>query len=273
MKLTDLRFYGNARDAIFCSGLGGAFAEVIEVLLATHVEVEANAEANHAEVIGRSIDDRFRARRGWAAWPGGGPGWTKQSGWHPGPAPFGLQMEMVSRRALVTQIARLCHGLESGSLRLGALIVPGADLKGRLPDTPSDFSTAIQILDDAFDGQSLPVVVLGVEHDVLRSAQPKQLSTQSLSRESRWCRMPWTDIERLRVDPANQAGIGAVHAKALLAHSARPCPGCGKHPHELSWLSLTSEPDGTRGHGGRDGWVVVCDSCKNQTDFFLTVMI
>jgi excisionase family DNA binding protein len=83
---------------------------------------------------------------------------------------------------------------------------------------------------------------------------------------------PWHQVNVARADHDLQSRHSIDTAKSQYHAEARPCPKCDTPPDQLTWIYFRS-PEGTWAHKcGRAGWLVVCDSCRIQTDFFLELM-
>jgi len=82
----------------------------------------------------------------------------------------------------------------------------------------------------------------------------------------------WGNINASRADADLQSRHSLEEGKSQHLTEARPCPKCDTPPDQLAWIYFRS-PEGTWSHKcGRAGWLIVCDSCQIQTDFFLELM-
>ena len=84
---------------------------------------------------------------------------------------------------------------------------------------------------------------------------------------------PWEDVGASRRNRLLQKKHPIKEGKKAYLKTASRCPGCKTAPDTLSWFYFQS-PTWTWGEDlcGRAGWIVVCDKCHRQTDFFLEVM-
>ena len=82
----------------------------------------------------------------------------------------------------------------------------------------------------------------------------------------------WANINASRADADLQSRHSLEDGKSRHLTEARPCPKCDTPPAHLAWIYFRS-PEGTWSHKcGRAGWLIVCDRCQIQTDFFLELM-
>ncbi len=83
---------------------------------------------------------------------------------------------------------------------------------------------------------------------------------------------PWEDVDASRENKRLQARHPQEKGKRLYLGRAAPCPDCRTPAERLSWLYFES-PDWTwQNLCGRAGWMVVCDRCRRQVNFFCEVM-
>jgi hypothetical protein len=79
---------------------------------------------------------------------------------------------------------------------------------------------------------------------------------------------PWYVVERSRRDPQVQRYQGVK--KEYLAE-ARYCPRCETPPERLRWVYVREEaqsPGRPGAHNCREGYLLICDACMLQVDFF-----
>jgi hypothetical protein len=82
---------------------------------------------------------------------------------------------------------------------------------------------------------------------------------------------PWNQVNASRTDAVLQSRHSLEEGKSWHTE-ARACPKCDTPPDQLTWIYFRS-PEGTWSHKcGRAGWLIVCDHCQIQTDFFLEIM-
>lgn len=83
---------------------------------------------------------------------------------------------------------------------------------------------------------------------------------------------PWEDVRASQRDARAQAENDVPVARELYRPSARACPKCGTPPDRLTWIFFSSPPFTWRQLCGREGYLTICDPCRYQVDFFMTVM-
>ena len=79
---------------------------------------------------------------------------------------------------------------------------------------------------------------------------------------------PWHVVERSRRDPHLQRYQG-VKEEYLV--EAKRCPKCGTPPEQLRWVYVRDDPQPSelpRPHRCREGYLLICDACLLQLDFF-----
>jgi hypothetical protein len=81
--------------------------------------------------------------------------------------------------------------------------------------------------------------------------------------------LPWEDVEAARRNRQLQKKHPVAEGKKKYLATASVCPGCQIPPDELSWFYFKSPPETWPSECGCAGWMVVCDQCHRQTDFFL----
>ena len=84
--------------------------------------------------------------------------------------------------------------------------------------------------------------------------------------------LPWEDLEDSRRNRRLQKKHPVAEGKGIYLAQAKPCPGCPTPPDGLSWFYFESPKATWEMLCGRAGWMVVCDRCKRQVDFFEEVI-
>jgi|UniRef100_A0A7C3V544 hypothetical protein len=83
---------------------------------------------------------------------------------------------------------------------------------------------------------------------------------------------PWEDVAASWADDRLQSRHPAAPAKKIYLARALACPDCGTPADRLSWFYFKS-PEWTWEHlCGRAGWMVVCERCRRQVNFFCELM-
>lgn len=83
---------------------------------------------------------------------------------------------------------------------------------------------------------------------------------------------PWEDVRASQRDPRAQAENDVPGARNLYGPMARPCPKCGTPPDRLTWIVFSSPWWTWRSLCGREGYLTICEPCRFQVDFFMTVL-
>ena len=79
---------------------------------------------------------------------------------------------------------------------------------------------------------------------------------------------PWHVVERSQEDPDLERYQG-VKEEYLI--EARCCPKCETPPEQLRWVYVRDDPqpsDPPRPVPCREGYLLICDACMLQVDFF-----
>jgi hypothetical protein len=78
--------------------------------------------------------------------------------------------------------------------------------------------------------------------------------------------MPWEDVDACRRRRIPR------ELREKLRRSPATCPQCGHGADGLRWIHFRS-PEWTWQHlCGREGWLAVCDACRLQVEFHVTMM-
>ena len=83
---------------------------------------------------------------------------------------------------------------------------------------------------------------------------------------------PWEHVDASRHNHRLQQRHKPDEAFIRYEGKARPCPKCGKASRDLAWFYFESPPWTWQNLCGRAGWMIVCDVCHVQVDFFLDVL-
>jgi hypothetical protein len=79
--------------------------------------------------------------------------------------------------------------------------------------------------------------------------------------------LPWEDIEASRRDRRLQNKHPLSESEGYRA-SAKPCTRCHAPPEQLTWFYLKSPKETWPVQCGTEGWIVVCDKCRRQVQYF-----
>ena len=83
---------------------------------------------------------------------------------------------------------------------------------------------------------------------------------------------PWEDVNASRRNRGLQKKHPIEEGKSRYLARARLCPQCLADPEEMAWFYFSSPKETWRMECGTEGWMVVCDSCHIQVDYFSEVM-
>ena len=82
---------------------------------------------------------------------------------------------------------------------------------------------------------------------------------------------PWDHVESARNDAELQAKNDSKWARLNYGENVK-CPNCNRSGDQLSWYYFSSPSSTWRNLCGRAGWIVVCEPCHQQVQFFSTFM-
>jgi hypothetical protein len=80
--------------------------------------------------------------------------------------------------------------------------------------------------------------------------------------------LPWEDVEASRRNRRLQRKHPIEEGKTHYLANAKPCPKCQTPAEALAWFYFESPNWTWENLCGRAGWLIVCDRCRCQTDFF-----
>jgi hypothetical protein len=83
---------------------------------------------------------------------------------------------------------------------------------------------------------------------------------------------PWEDVEASRKDTLLQNEHPVAEAQQHYAAHAKPCPQCHASADNLSWFYFKSPAETWENLCGQAGWIIVCDKCSRQVDFFVELV-
>lgn len=84
--------------------------------------------------------------------------------------------------------------------------------------------------------------------------------------------LPWADVDASRDNLRLQHRHSVAEAKLRYLPEANRCPRCSIRPDALNWFYFSSPQETWPALCGCAGWLVVCDDCRIQVDFFIEVM-
>jgi hypothetical protein len=78
--------------------------------------------------------------------------------------------------------------------------------------------------------------------------------------------MPWEDVDACRRKRIPR------EVRDALRRDPATCPQCGRTADRLRWIHFVSPAPTWEHLCGREGWLAVCDTCRLQVEFHVTVM-
>jgi len=168
MKITQIRYYGGARDKIARLGLAHLFLEVQQIILDTKVLLLEVKDANSGAVVREALDKGFEDAEGWQPRKTGDIDWTKRSRYNESILTrIGVEVQVSARSDLVVRdLVHLRNKLQKGEIDIGVIIVPSDRMEVFLPDRYPRFSEAVKYVEQEFKEAMLtPLVLIAIEHD------------------------------------------------------------------------------------------------------------
>jgi hypothetical protein len=84
--------------------------------------------------------------------------------------------------------------------------------------------------------------------------------------------LSWGEVKSIKDDAELQSTHSPSEGKNCYLSKARSCPKCDTPAAQLTWVYWSSSKWTWSHLCGRAGWLVVCEPCQLQTDFFLDRM-
>jgi hypothetical protein len=84
--------------------------------------------------------------------------------------------------------------------------------------------------------------------------------------------LPWEHVDASRRNRRLQRKHPVAEGKSRYLAGAKACPTCNIEADALSWFYFESPQWTWDNLCGSAGWMLVCDNCKRQADFFEEVM-
>jgi len=168
MKITQIRYYGGARDKIARLGLAHLFLELQQIVLDTPVYMLEEKDANGGAIVRECIDEGFINAKDWDAKKTGDVDWIKRARYNQTIiSRIGVELQVSARSDLVVRdLVHLRNQLQKGDLDVGVLIVPSDHMQVFLPDRTPSFRDAVRYIEEEFkEAQTYPIVILAIEHD------------------------------------------------------------------------------------------------------------
>ncbi|HIE32989.1 MAG TPA: hypothetical protein EYP81_02935 [Thermodesulfobacteriaceae bacterium] len=168
MKVTDILFYGGARQAITHLGLSSLFIEILEIIFKTKIFLLEEKNANSAQVVREKLYQTFKAHGNWKKGKAGEIDWMKKLKFNETIVVIvGVEVQVSARSdLLIRDIVHLRNHIRKGKINLGVIIVPSERMQKFLPDRTPSIKDAIRYIEDEFkEAMEMPLVVIGIEHD------------------------------------------------------------------------------------------------------------
>ena len=182
MKLSNMHFYGGAREKVCRLGLAHLFLEGQEILMSTEGHILDRKHGNGAGVVRQRIDERCKQYDEWQHSPSGDVDWIKRVRFNESVlARLGVEMQVSGRSDLLARdIVHIRNQLQDSHIDVGVIVVPSDAFAYRLTDRVATFAYAVRYVEEELrEAQTYPIVLLGVEQDGFASqALPKKKTNQ-----------------------------------------------------------------------------------------------
>jgi hypothetical protein len=170
MKLTQMKFYGGARELVCRLGLAATFFELQEILISIPIEIVEKARANSGRAIREAIDASFAENVDWKKTTSGGIDWIKRIRYNQTYlARLGVEIQVSSRSdLLIRDIVHLRNSLQKAEIDVGVIVVPDNRFGAFLTDRTPTFKAAVDYIEVQFpEAKDIPLVILAVENDAV----------------------------------------------------------------------------------------------------------
>jgi hypothetical protein len=168
MKISNLKFYGGAREKICRLGLAHIFLELQEILIAARIFILDKKQANSAGVVRERIDKSFEARKEWIHSKSGNIDWVKRFRYNQTiVSRVGVEIQVSGRSDLLARdIVHIRNNLQDSHIDVGIIVVPSDDFEDRLTDRVANYSYATKYVEEELrEAQTYPIIIIAVEHD------------------------------------------------------------------------------------------------------------
>lgn len=177
MKITQVRFYGGARDKVCRLGLSSLFLELQQIIFDTKILLLEEKEANGAAVVREELDKKFELAGDWTKKTTGGIDWIKRIRYNNSIiARLGVEVQVSARSdLLVRDVIHLRNSLQAGEIDAGVIVVPDDRMQPFLPDRTPAFRDAVRYIEEEFkEAMTFPIIVIAIEHDGAGEALSKK---------------------------------------------------------------------------------------------------
>ena len=168
MKISNMQFYGGAREKVCRLGLAHLFLELQELLISTEVRVQNTKQANSAGVVRERIDASFREAKEWTGSKSGDIDWIKRMRYnHTIVARIGVEIQVSGRSDLLARdIVHIRNSLQDSHIDVGVIVVPSDAFEYFLTDRVANYSYAVRYVEHELrEARAYPIILIGVEHD------------------------------------------------------------------------------------------------------------
>jgi len=168
LKVTDILFYGGARQAITHLGLSSLFLEILEIIFKTKILLLEERNANSGQVVREKIDQTFSSQENWKKGRAGEIDWIKRLKFNETiVVVVGVEVQVSARSdLLIRDIVHLRNHIRKGKINLGVIIVPSEKMQKFLPDRTPSIKDAIRYIEEEFrEAMEIPLVIIAIEHD------------------------------------------------------------------------------------------------------------
>ena len=186
MKISQIRFYGGAREKVCRLGLSHIFLELLEILISTNVLVLKKKQANGAGRVREMIDNQFGNYQDWSQSKSGDVDWIKKLRYNQTIlSRMGVEIQVSGRSDLLARdIVHIRNNLQDSHIDAGAIVVPSDKFEYFLTDRVANFSYAVRYVEKELrEAKDYPIVLLAVEHDGYSNhALPKKVTNKGAGR-------------------------------------------------------------------------------------------
>lgn len=185
MRIVDERFYNGSEEKIKRLGIS-VYAETKDLLAGIPLALHEERDSNSGAAVRELIDAAFEGAGGWKKAQTGDIDWRKCSKINGTHICVGVEVQVSARSDLVViDVMHLRTAIEKGDIDLGVLVVPSDRMAVFLTDRAPSFRETVIAIEDRMRADTLPLVVLSVEHDAPGIALPKRIKKAKKRTETR----------------------------------------------------------------------------------------
>ena len=180
-RIAERRVYNGATERIARLALQPLWGELETILTGFQLLVKEKRDANGGAAVRAMIDAQFEKAGGWLKKQTGDVDWTKCVQIDGARVCLGVEIQFSARSdLLIVDVDHLREQITAGNVDVGVLVVPTDALGVFLTDRVAKFSDAARAIERA-QASSLPLVILGLEHDGSGAALEKRRTRQGRS--------------------------------------------------------------------------------------------